>query len=178
MNESATRYELSPDGRAKIEAVESYLEQTIRADRPIEALIATRQLGEIVDTRAKQAAQAATEGSWSWTDVGRALGVSRQAAHEKLRARIQDKLDKTLAKLDEAEQAGHAKIARRAERRRDKLDQVPRPSPKLDTPRERISGGELRRHEKLSRDMAKARAKLAQAEQKVNDKLGDKGTAA
>jgi DNA repair exonuclease SbcCD ATPase subunit len=166
-------YEVAPDGRAKIDAVDSYLEQTIRSNRPIEALIATKQLGEIVDTRAKQAAQAATEGSWSWTDVGRALGVSRQAAHEKLRARIQGKLDKRLAKLDQVEQAGHEKIARRAERQRKKLDQVPRPSPKIERARERISDGERRRHEKLSRDLQKARDEFAKAEQKVNDKLDD-----
>ncbi len=112
MNEDTARYELSPDGEARIEAVDGYLEQAIGDGRPIEALIASRRLGEIADARAKEAARVATEGSWSWADVGRALGVSKQAAHEKLRARIQGKIDKKLSKLEQAEHGGHAKIAR------------------------------------------------------------------
>jgi hypothetical protein len=150
MNEDTMRYELSAEGQARIEAVDGYLERAIRDGRPIEALIATRQLGEITDLRAKEAARVATEGSWSWADVGGALGVTKQAAHEKLHARIQGKLDEARSKLQQAEQDGHGKIARRAERQ----------------------------HEKLSRDLQKAREQLARAEQKVQDTLDKKGSAA
>ena len=130
MNENVAGYELSAEGRTKIEAVDGYLERAIRDGRPIEALIATRRLGEIANDRAKEAARVATGGSWSWSDVGQALGVTKQAAHEKLRARIHDKIDKKLSKLERAEQAGHAKIARHAQRGREKLDQHPEPTPK------------------------------------------------
>jgi hypothetical protein len=177
MDEDTTGYQLPAEGQAKIDAVDGYLEQTIRDGRPIEALIATRRLGEIADARAKEAARVATEGSWSWTDVGRALGVTKQAAHEKLRARIHDKIDKKLAKLDRAEQAGHAKIRRRAQRARDKLDKHAQPTAKLEA-RERLSEREQRRHEKLGRDVQKAREELARAEQTVQDRLDETDSAA
>jgi hypothetical protein len=173
-----TGHELPAEGQARIEAVDSYLERAIRDGRPIEALIATRRLGEIADARATEAASVATEGSWSWTDVGRALGVTKQAAHEKLRARIQSKIDKNLSKLEQAEQAGHAKIARRAERGNKKLDQHPGPTPKMEAARQRLSERERRQHEKLSQDVQKAREELARAEQIVQDKLDKKGSAA
>jgi paraquat-inducible protein B len=171
MEEKAARHQLSAEGQASVEAVDDYLEQAIRDDRPIEALIATRRLGEVAEARAKEAARVATEGPWSWTDVGHALGVTKQAAHEKLRARIQGKLDKQLSKLGQAEQAGHAKIAARAKRRLDKLDQRPHPTQKMEAARHRLSEAEQRQHEKLSQDMQKAREELAQAEQTVRGKL-------
>lgn len=177
MTEGAARYELSAEGRAKIDAVDGYLERAIRDGRPIEALIATRQLGEIANDRAKEAARLATEGSWSWTDVGRALGVSKQAAHEKLRTRIHGKIDKELSRLDRAEEAGHAKITRRAQRGREKLDQHPHPTPKVESARQRLDEWERRQHEKLSHDLRKARKELARAEQTVRDKLDEKGSA-
>ncbi|MGH2921798.1 MAG: hypothetical protein ACRDKU_07030 [Gaiellaceae bacterium] len=177
MTEDTTGYELSAEGQAKIEAIDGYLERAIRHDRPIEALIATRRLGEIANDRAKEAARVATEGSWSWTDVGRALGVSKQAAHEKLRARIHGKIDKELSKLDRAEKAGHTKIARRAQRGREKLDQRPQPTPKAESARQRLDEWERRQHEKLSGDLQRARKELARAEQTVQDKLGKKGSA-
>jgi DNA anti-recombination protein RmuC len=175
MSEDTPQYELSPEGQAAIEAVDGYLERAIREGRPIEALVATKQLGEITNARAKQAAREATEGSWSWTDVGQALGVTKQAAHEKLRARIGEKLDRKLSKLEQAEQAGHAKIARRAARGREKLDR--RAAPETEAASQRLSEWERRQHEKLTRDMQKARDELARAEQKVRDELGEKGSA-
>ncbi len=178
MNENTTGNELSPEGQATIDAVDGYLERAIRDGRPIEALVATRQLGEIANDRAKEAAHVATESSWSWTDVGRALGVTKQAAHEKLRARLRGKIDKELSKLDRAEEAGHAEITRRAQRGREKLDQHPQPTPKVESARRRLDERERRQHEKLSRDLQKAREKLARAEQTVQDKLDKKGSAA
>ena len=169
-----TNYGLSPEGRTKIETVDDYLEETIRHGRPIEALIATRRLGEIASDRAKEAARAATEGSWSWTDVGNALGMSKQAAHERLRARVRGEIDKGLSKLEQAEKEGHAKIARRAARGREKLDRVPPMSPEVDSARQRIDDWEQHKHDKLSRDVEKAREELARTEQSVQKKLDRK----
>jgi hypothetical protein len=47
-------------------------------------------------------------------------------------------MDKAFSKLDRAEQAGHAKIARRAQREREKLDQVPQPTPQASSAHRRL----------------------------------------
>ena len=167
-------YELSPEGTVTIEAVDAYLEDSIRAGRPIEALIATRRLGEIASARAKQAARVATEGSWSWSDVGSALGMTKQAAHEKLRARVRDEISKGLSKLDGAEVAGRAKITRRANRGREGLDRAAPFSPKIDSARERIDEWEQNQNEKLTRKIEKARKTVAQTERAVQEKLDKK----
>jgi hypothetical protein len=167
--------EISPEGLAKIEAVDSYLAETIREGRPIEALIATKRLGEIMNDRVKEAARIATAGSWSWTDVGKALGMTRQAAHEKLRARVRGEIDKGRATLERAEKAGRAKIARRATRGRESLDKVPPLSPKVESARQRIDEWEQGQQEKLTRQLESAREELDRAEHLVKEKLDRKG---
>lgn len=174
--DEATRSELSDEGRAAIAAVDGYLGQTIRAGHPIEALIATRQLGEITSDRAKEAARAATEGSWSWSDVGRALGVSKQAAHEKLRGRVHAEFAKVRSKLERVEQVSHAKVVARAQRGRDKLEPH-REHPKVRAARGRVDDWERRSHGKVDRNLQKAREQLARAEQKAQRKLEKKGSA-
>ena len=174
MSEKTSSYELSAEGHTKIEAVDGYLDEAIRDGRPIEALIATRRLGEIVSDRSKEAARAATEGSWSWTDVGDALGITKQAAHEKLRARVRGEIDKGRAKLERAEKAGHEKIARRASRGREQLEKVPPMSPQLETARQRIDEWEQRKHDKLNRDVEKGREELDRAERSVDEKFDRK----
>jgi hypothetical protein len=168
--------ELSAEGTAKIQAVESYLEDRIRAGQPLEALIATRRLGEIATDRAKEAARVATEGSWSWSDVGKALGMTRQAAHEKLRARVRDEIAKGLSELEEAEGAGRAKITRRANRGREGLDRAAAFSPKVDLARGRIDEWEQNQHDKLRRKIEKARETVAQTERSVQEKLDRKAS--
>ena len=163
-------YQLSPEGDAKIKAVDWYLEEAIRDGRPIETLIATKRLGEIVNDRAKEAARVATAGSSSWTDVGRALGMTRQAAHEKLRTRVRDEIDKGLAKLEHGEKAGRDKITRRAKRGREGLDKAPSFA-KVESARQQIDEWERDQHEKLSRKVQKAREDLNRAEQSVQEKL-------
>ncbi|MEA2516576.1 MAG: hypothetical protein QOG16_414 [Actinomycetota bacterium] len=165
-----TSYEISPEGIAQIEAVDGYLDETIREGRPIEALIATKRLGEIASERTKEAARAATDSSWSWADVGQALGMSKQAAHEKLRARVHGEIEKGLSKLDRADKSAHEKITRKAMRKRERLGQVPS-SPEVDLARQQIDEWEQRQYDKLARGIGTARGGLERAERTVNDKL-------
>jgi hypothetical protein len=171
MREDMMRYELSAEGKSKVQAVDGYLEECIRDGRPIEALVATRRLGEIASKRTKEAARAATKSSWSWTDVGMALGVSKQAAHEKLHARVRGEIDKAHSKLEQAAKSGHAKIARRAARGREELDRVSGLHPKVDSARQRVDEWEQRQHDKLSRNVEKGRRKITRTEHSVRDKL-------
>lgn len=171
MDEHELDYDLSPQGSARIQAVDSYLDESIRSGRPIEALVATRRLGEIVNSRAKQAARAATEGPWSWSDVGSALGMTRQAAHEKFRGRVGEEIAKATAKLDKAEQVGRTKIKRRADRGRQGLDRAAPFSAKVDAHRERVDEWEQNKNEKLARKIEKARKIVVQAERSVQQKL-------
>jgi hypothetical protein len=175
MSENSTSYELSAEGLDKIQAVDAYLERAIRDGRPIEALIATRLLGEITGGRAKQAARAATEGAWTWTDVGRALGVTKQAAHERHRARIHDKIEREVSKLEGVEKARRAKITRAAQRGRKKLEHHAPPTSNVESARRRIDNWERRQHERLGRDMRKARETLVRAERTVDEKLDKEG---
>lgn len=52
-------------------------------DRPLAALVVLRQLTARADGLTRQAATTAREAGTSWEDIGRALGVSRQAAAER-----------------------------------------------------------------------------------------------
>ena len=166
--------DLSPEGQATIQAVDEYLHGTLSAGHPIEALIATRRLGEIANARAKEAARLATDASWSWSDVGRALGMTKQAAHEKLRARARDEMDQARSKLERAERTGRAKITRRANSGREGLDRAIPFSPKIDSARERIDEWEQNQHDKLARKIEKARKTVAHAERSVQEKLDRK----
>jgi len=96
--------------------------------------------------------------------------MTRQAAHEKLRARVRDEIDEGLAKLERVEKAGRDKITRRAARRREGLDKAPS-SAKVEAARRRIDEWEQGEHEKLSRKVQKARDDLDRAEQSVQEKL-------
>ena len=174
MANETSSYELSGEGQSLLDAVDAYLEDSIRRGRPIEALVATRRLGEITSERAKQAARAAIEGSWSWTDVGEALGITKQAAHEKLRERVRDEMEKGRSKLDRAESQGRAKISRRAMRGRAELDKVPPVSAKVEIARQRIDEWEQRQHDKLSRKVEKGRKEMERAERSAYEKLDDK----
>jgi hypothetical protein len=165
------RNELSPEGIAKLTAVDSYLEEAIRDGRPLEALIATRRLGEILSARTKEAARVATDGPWSWADVGSALGMSKQAAHEKLHARVQGHLDEARAKLEGAEKASHSKIARRASRERERLEGVSGLHPKVESAKQRIDEWEQRQHDEISRNVKKGREEITRAEHSVDEKL-------
>lgn len=61
-----------------------------RAGGDVTALALLAQLGDLVEQQMCEAAQAATSGAhggtlrWSWADVGRVLGTSKQAAHQRL----------------------------------------------------------------------------------------------
>jgi IS30 family transposase len=63
----------------------SELETAIRSEEPQEALRAVSALRHLADQLERRAVRAAREQGWSWTLIGDALGVSRQAMHKKYR---------------------------------------------------------------------------------------------
>jgi hypothetical protein len=168
MNDSANPEPLPDEARARIEAVDAYLESAIEEGRPIEALSTCRALGTVIERRTKEAAQAAVESTWSWANVGAALGVSKQAAHEKLShtfQRVQDKLDRS-------EQEGHEKISKHADQARKKLNT--RSDQRAQEARAKIDQRERARHDKLTQRIQASREKVAQQEEKAKTKLEGK----
>jgi len=66
---------------------------------PLTALAATRDLKEhLADWEAQLAREALAAGE-TWDSIGRALGISRQAAWERLRPRIADAIDADRARI-------------------------------------------------------------------------------
>ncbi|MET9562506.1 hypothetical protein [Streptomyces tauricus] len=61
--------------------------------RPLAALTAVARLEGIAAAAAVRAAGAVQHGGGSWADIGAALGVSRQAAHQRLARRVAAALD-------------------------------------------------------------------------------------
>jgi hypothetical protein len=57
-------------------------------ERPLAALTAVAKLEATATTAAVQAAGAVQDHGGSWADIGSALGVSRQAAHQRLARRV------------------------------------------------------------------------------------------
>jgi len=61
----------------------SELGTAIGSEDPQEALRAVSALRHLADQLERRAVRAARERGWSWTQIGDALGVSRQAMHKK-----------------------------------------------------------------------------------------------
>jgi Skp family chaperone for outer membrane proteins len=159
---------LPDEARTRVDAVDAYLAIAIEEGRPIEALSTCRALGTVIERRTKEAAQAAVESAWSWADVGDALGVSKQAAHEKLSHRFQRVQDK----LDRNEQEGHERISEHAEQARKKLST--RSDQRAQEARAKIDQRERDRHDKLTMQMQASREKVARREEKAKAKLAGK----
>ncbi|MET7336610.1 hypothetical protein [Nonomuraea sp. NPDC005650] len=60
----------------------------LTADRPLAALTLLSQVESWQRTLLDQAVAAAREGGASWADVGEAMGITKQAAHERFRAQV------------------------------------------------------------------------------------------
>ncbi len=75
------------------DAVEADLADMARAD-PLAALPAAARLERLARTLAEHAATAAAGAGMSWSDIGAAYGISRQAAHQRF-ARHVRRLSKT-----------------------------------------------------------------------------------
>ena len=56
--------------------------------RPLAVLSAATELRRIADSYEAQAVREAREAGYSWADIGRAEGITKQSAHERLRERL------------------------------------------------------------------------------------------
>lgn len=83
------------------DAVEAQLAHVARAD-PLATLPEAARLERLARTLAKYAAAAAIGAGKSWSDIGAAYGISRQAAHQRF-ARHVRRLGKTSAAGEGAE---------------------------------------------------------------------------
>lgn len=54
-----------------------------RAGEDVDALPLLADLGDVVEQQLCEAAQACIAAGWSWADVGRRMGMTRQAAHQR-----------------------------------------------------------------------------------------------
>lgn len=75
------------------DAVEAQLAEVARAD-PLPALSQAARLERLARTLGEHAATAAIGAGMSWSDIGAAYGISRQAAHQRF-ARHVRRLSKT-----------------------------------------------------------------------------------
>jgi len=165
MNDPADSSELPDDARARIEAVDDCLGRAIEAGRPIEALSACRAMGRVIELRTREAAQAAVDSTWSWANVGDALGVSKQAAHEKLSRKIRTAQER----LAEEEQTGHQRISEHFDDAREKLKA--RSGKRAEEAREQVDRREQAQHDKFAKQMRSAREQVAREEQKAKVRL-------
>ncbi|MFJ4513366.1 hypothetical protein [Streptomyces sp. NPDC088816] len=67
----------------QIRGIASELDALVEADRPMAALSAIRLSGGLFAEQARSAAQRASYLDHSWSEIGKALGVSKQAAWER-----------------------------------------------------------------------------------------------
>ncbi|MFF1482244.1 hypothetical protein ACFVYD_32625 [Streptomyces sp. NPDC058301] len=72
---------------ALIDAVHQLLTE-LAVQRPLAALTAAARLEGVAGTASTRAARAALDTGRSWTNIGTALGITRQAAHQRLSPRI------------------------------------------------------------------------------------------
>ena len=148
-------------GRDIVRRLDDLLGTTIESGNPIGALYTIRAVGEVASRRARQAANAAAAGAWSWADVGQALGISKQAAHQ----RLSEKLHQRSARLDQVEREGHDKIGRKFAHARERLAQHPKAATRADLA-DRLEEAERRRHDKLSSRLQEAREKIDRQRQR------------
>ncbi len=142
-------------GRDLVRSLDALLGRVIESGDPIDALRTIRAMGEVASRRARQAANAAAAGAWSWADVGEALGISKQAAHQRLSERLQQRR----ARLDQVEKEGHDKIDRKFADARDRLAQHPKAATRPGLA-DRLDEAERKRHDRLSGRLQAAREKI------------------
>jgi hypothetical protein len=149
---------LPADGEAAVTSLDALLGTMIAEDRPIDALATIRAVGDVLNTRSPEAAKGAIDGASSWVDVGDALGITRQAAHQRLSTKIREVQER----LDAAEAAKHEKIAERYAKGRASIDEYDHPivAEKLAKVREKLDRHEAKEHAKLARKAAATRSKL------------------
>ncbi len=111
------------DFAATLQDLSDQLGAAVQAD-PLESLRAIGASQAIVDEHRREAVRAAAQ-EHSWTKIGEALGVSKQAAHQKFAREWADELKRELkgdvVSLKVALKRGDYAAAEQAKRNRDKV---------------------------------------------------------
>ena len=159
MNPPPAAHQLPDDARPIVEGLDGLIASMIEDDRPVDALITIRAAGDVLAARSPEAAAAAVGGASNWSDVGGALGVSKQAAHQRLGSKVREIQER----LDAHELAKSAKITAKYAKGRAAVDAHDHPlvQDKLDQVRAKLDRAELKEQAKLARKTAAARSKIA-----------------
>jgi len=157
---------LPDEARRAVEHLDEVLRSAIAEARPIDALATIRATGEVLAPRSSEAAAAATEAGSSWADVGEALGISRQAAHQRLGSKILARRQR----LQEAERMGHERITAKFAKARTQLERRAADPEHLAAARARVDASERETRERLARKMRSAHEHLDRQERRRQDR--------
>jgi hypothetical protein len=164
--ETQPDHPLADEARRAVEQLDEVLRSAIAEDRPIDALATIRATGDVLAPRSREAAAAATEAGSSWADVGQALGISRQAAHQRLGSKVIAQRQR----IEEAERTGHERITAKFAKARTRLDRRAADPEHLAAARAQVDASERETHERLARKMRSAHEHLDRQERKRQDR--------